>query len=151
MASTVLFTLGSGASATAVTLGSVLTVGGALMSAVGAAKSYDAQAQSAQYNANLQRQEASAEEARRRKAADRQMGTIRANRAKSGVTGEGTPLLVLAESAEQAEIDALSARWSGETSANLYEQQAKSARKAKPYAVGSSLLTGAANIGRSIQ
>ena len=139
-----LFTLGK---LGAVTLGDVLMVGGALMGAAGAAQAGRAEAQAAEYNAALSRQEAAAEESRRRRESQRQLAQIRAGRAKSGVTTEGTPLMVLAESAELAELDALSARWTGEASARLDEQRAKSARKAIPYAVGSSLLTGVSRIG----
>lgn len=135
--------------ATLGTLGTVAGVGGALASASGARQSLNAQSAAATHNANLARQEASAEEARRRRASSRNLSAIRTGISKSGVTSEGTPLLVLAESAEQAEIDALSARIGGDNSANLFERQAKSARKAIPFAVGSSLLTGAANLGRS--
>lgn len=132
------------------TLGTVAAVGGALTSAAAARQGLEAQASAASFNADLARQEASAEEARRRRASQRRLSSIRTGIAKSGVTTEGTPLLVLAESAEQAEIDALSARFGGANNARLFEQRAKSARKAVPFAVGSSLLTGATNIGRSL-
>jgi len=130
-----------------VTLGNVLSVAGLVTSAMGAGQQYDATADAAQYNAAVERNKAAAEEDRRRRESARQLGQIRAGRAKSGVTMEGTPLMVLAESAEMAELDALNARWSGETTARLDEQRAASARKAKPYAVGSSLLAGISKIG----
>ena len=126
------------------------TLVGSVMQAQGQKKQYEAEARSAEYNAAVTRQEANAEEARRRRESQRQLGAIKAGRAKSGVTMEGTPLLVLEESAELAEIDALSAQWSGQASAKLDEQRARSARKAIPYAVGASLLSGvssAATIG----
>ena len=144
---TVLFTVG----ASEVTLGTVATIasiGGTVMSAMGAAQQADAQAQSAAYNAQMARNEAQAEEARRRREAARQMGEMRTGIAKSGVAMEGTPLMVLAQSAEEAEIDALTARWQGKTSSDLYTAQAKSAKAAIPYAVGSSLLSGAAQLSR---
>lgn len=131
----------------AVTLGDVLTVGGGIMGAAGAAQQATAAARASEYNAATARMEAKAEEDRRRRESQRQMGALRAGLAKSGVTSEGTPLMVLAESAELAELDALSARWSGETSAKLSEQRARSARKSIPYTVGASLLSTAGKVG----
>ncbi len=115
-----------------------------LMSAAGQAKQGKAQAQAAEYNASVARMEATSEEARRRRDSDTAMGAMRTGRAKSGVTSEGTPMMVLAESAEMAELDALNARWSGETKSNLYKMEASSARKAIPYRVGATLLSGGA-------
>lgn len=124
-------------------IASMVAAGGsAVMEAQAQAQSLQSQAAAAEYNATVARQEAAAEEARRRRESKRQMGAMRAARAKSGVTAEGTPLLVAAESAEMAEIDALNARWTGESSARLDEARAKSAKRAIPYAVGSSLLSG---------
>lgn len=131
-------------------VGTAASIGGALIGAAGASQQHESEAQAADYNAAMARHEAEAEESRRRRESSRQLAQIRSGRAKSGVTTEGTPLMVLAESAELAEVDALSARWSGETSAKLDEQRARSARRAKPYAVGSALLGGMASLGSRI-
>ena len=117
-------------------------IGSTVISAIGQIKSGQAQAQAAEYNANLAKMEAKAEEARRRRESSQVMGKMRAGRAKSGVTAEGTPLLVQAESAEMAELDALNARWSGETQSDMYRRKASSARSAIPYTVGATLLGG---------
>ena len=117
-------------------------IGSTVISAIGQIKSGQAQAQAAEYNANLAKMEAKAEEARRRRESSAVMGKMRAGRAKSGVTAEGTPLLVQAESAEMAELDALNARWSGETQSDMYRRKASSARSAIPYTVGATLLGG---------
>jgi len=117
-------------------------IGSTIISSIGQIKSGQAQAQAAEYNANLAKMEAKAEEARRRRESKKVMGKMRAGRAKSGVTAEGTPLLVLAESAEMAELDALNARWSGETQSDMYKRKASSARSAIPYTVGATLLGG---------
>lgn len=138
-----LFTLGT----TAITLGDVLTVGSFLTGAFGSSQTYNAEAAAAEYNARIARIEAQAEEDRIRRQASRELGAIRANIGKSGVTGEGTPLLVLAESAELAELDAQNVRYMGEHGARLYEQRARSARKAIPYSIGASLLSGAGSLG----
>lgn len=123
-----------------------LMVASTAVSTIGAISQANAAAQAAEYNAAVARQEAAAEEARRRREAERQMGQIRAGRAKSGVTVEGSPLIVLADSAMEAEIDALNARWTGETSAKLYKMEARSARRAGIYNAGASLLSGASKI-----
>lgn len=138
-------------------LGGVVGAQGAKAAGAGQVQQAQADAAASDYNARITRQEAAAEESRRRRESARQLGQIRSGRAKSGVTMEGTPLMVLEESAELAEIDALSARWSGDASAKLDEQRARSARasipyinKATRYNVGASLLSGiagAASIG----
>ena len=133
---------------TAITLGDVLMVGGALTSAAGVAQTMSAQANAAEYNAKVTRMEGAAEEARRRKASELHLGQMRANIAKGGVAMAGTPLMMMAESAEMAEIDAVNARWSAESSATLDDYRARSTRQAKPYAVGASLLTGATGMAR---
>ena len=128
-------------------LGQTLTTVGALTGAMGAIQSGRAQVAANNYNAAQDRMEAAVEESRRRREGKRALGAIRAGISKSGVTTEGTPLMVLAESAADAEIDALNARWQGEASARQYEMRASAARKAIPYAVGASLLTGAGKLG----
>lgn len=117
-------------------------IGSTLFSAMGAAKAGKAQAQAAEYNASVSAMEGRAEEARRRRESSKVMGKIRSGRAKSGVTAEGTPLMVQAESAEMAELDALNARWSGQTQSDMHKRQASSARSAIPYTVGATLLGG---------
>lgn len=134
---------------TAFTIGDALALGSALTSVAGATGSARADAQAAEYNAALARNEARAEENRVRRLAGRELGQIRAGIAKSGVTTEGSPLLALAESAELAELDALNVRYSGESSASLYEQRAKSSRRSIPYSVGTGILKGVSAIGRS--
>jgi len=133
-------------------VGAVTNVIGTMQQSKAAQASANAQAQAAAYNQQLAQQEASAEEARRRRMAAAQMGAIRSGIAKSGASMEGTPLAVLASSAEQAEMDALNARWEGRISSNLYGMEASAARsraaaekKALPFAVGSSLLSSAAS------
>jgi len=70
---------------------------------------------------------------------------------KAGVDMSGTPLLVMEESAEQGELDALAIRYGGDVAAararseaNLYKMQSSSAKKTGYASAGSSLLTGAA-------
>ena len=121
---------------TLMTLGTVASVAGSIQAGNAAKKA-------AEYNAATKEAEAQAEEYRRRQAARRQIGSIRAGVAKSGAAFEGTPLMVLAESAANAEIDALNARWSGGTQANLYRMEGRQAQRAGYIRAGTSLLTAA--------
>lgn len=138
----------------------LMLIGSTAMTAMGQIQQSKAAQQSAAYNAQLaerdaeiSRQQSAVEEARVRRESARDIGRIRAGISKSGVTFEGTPLLVLAESAEMAELDALNVRWTGENAvsaskseATLQRMKGASAKKALPFAVGSTLLSGGADI-----
>lgn len=145
MAATALFTVGG----QAFTLGNALTVGTTLMSMGATAAQYDAQIAAARYNATLAQQEASQESNRRRQQGARQLAAIRQARAKSGVTFEGSPLLVAAESAAQIELDALNAQMVGRSEKQLHLQRAKGYRSGRTLAVGTSLLKGGGSLLRS--
>ncbi|CAB4140174.1 hypothetical protein UFOVP669_12 [uncultured Caudovirales phage] len=97
----------------------------------------------AQYNARSAEMEAASREQAQRAQSQRQLGTIRANIGKSGATSEGTPLLVLADSAANAEIDALNTRFTGLRQAALYRAEGANARKASYLRAGASLLSDA--------
>lgn len=142
------FLLGLGASAgTAATIGTVASVAGTAFSVIGALKGGRAESGAAQFNADSARMEAQSRENAQRAAAQRQLGTIRAGVSKSGATMEGTPLMVLAESAANAEIDALNTRYSGQREAALYESRGRNAKTAGYMRAGTSLLS---SVGRII-
>lgn len=124
---------------TALTLGSGL-------SAMGSIRSGQAQAGAAEYNARLANIEAGSKAMQARRTGQQYIGAARAGRAKSGVTAEGTPLLAIAESAANAEIDALNAQWGGRMEAGLYRAQGRSAKQAGYIGAGTSLLAGTARI-----
>lgn len=121
----------------------LMMIASSAISTMGQVQQANAAARASEYNARVTEMEAKAEEARVRRESAKRMGAIRTGIAKSGVTTQGTPLLVLAESAELAELDALNVRWSGETGANLDRMRARSARASIPYTVGAGLLAGA--------
>jgi len=88
-----------------------------------------------EYNASLMREKARItretakyEEARLRKTVGRVKSRQRALYAKAGVTFEGSPLEVMVETATEAEMDALMIRYIGETEARGLEMEAISAR-----------------------
>lgn len=98
----------------------LMTVAGAATSAVGQIKSGNSANQAMQYNAKVAEQAGKAAETsaefeafKINRAAQRLAGQQRAGYAASGVTQSGTPLLVELESASEAEMDMMIARWNG--------------------------------------
>lgn len=116
---------------------SALVLAGAstAMSVSGQIAAGKAQQAQANYNAAVaerdavaQRQAAAAQEQIIRARAARMLSKQRALYAKAGVTMEGTPLAVLADQAQQAELDALTARYEGEIGAQRSQSQAAGLR-----------------------
>lgn len=130
----------------AMTLGATLGTVGTAVSALGALRGGQAEAGAANYNAEMARRDASAKETAQRVGQQRQLSSIRSSVGKSGATMEGTPLMVLAESAANAEIDALNTRYTGIAESNLYSSRAKNARSAGNIRAGTSLLSGMGRI-----
>lgn len=139
-------------------LATVLLVASTALSAVGSLAKASAEASAARMSADIARQQAAAlrqagaEEARRRRqAGERLLGTQLARFAKSGVvTDEGTPLLVMMETAREIERDALLSQLGFETEARtkdieaqLFRRQARAARVGGAVGAGQSLLSGA--------
>lgn len=145
---------GAGAAATsglfgaggAFSLGTTLSTVGGIAGAAGALSAGRSQQQASNYNAESARIEAESRAAAQRAENTRRMGTLRANIGKSGATSAGTPLLVLAESAANAEIDALNTLYTGQRQSDLYRMQGSNARRAGNINAGTSLLTTAGRI-----
>jgi hypothetical protein len=100
----------------------------------------------AQFNAQTAEQEAASKATLIRSQAARQIGATRAQIGKSGATTAGTPLMVLAESAANAEIDALNATYTGARQAALYRAGGANAKSQGRVAAGTALLNNAARI-----
>lgn len=96
----------------------------------------------AEMNIDLAKAEAASKERLQRDRARRMISETRASIGKSGATTAGTPLMVLADSAAEAEIDALNTRWGANTQSNIYRATGRNARKASTARAGASLLTG---------
>ena len=140
-------------------MGPELMIAGAVLGAVGQAKQskgeqqqYKASAAAADYNARASEMEGEAEARRIRTQSGKTLGKMRSTISKSGVTMQGSPVLAMAESAEMGELDAATALWSATNESTLYRgkaaserRAARTAKKALPFAIGSSLLTGAGN------
>jgi len=113
-----------------------------------------ANARMAEYQAGQARDAAKLKADQYRKEADRKMATIRARYSASGVsTTEGTPLLVLMESAEEVAADELRIKRGGEQTAWGLLQEASiqraggsSAASQGAWGAGASLLGGASRL-----
>ena len=130
---------------------------GTAISAVGAIQQGKAAKKAAEYNAAVQRNQAIAARQKAEFDADRaraQAAALRSKQrtafAKGGVALEGTPLLVLEQTAEAQELDAQAILYGGEVSATGYEAQAglseiegAAAQQAGVFGAGATLLTGA--------
>jgi hypothetical protein len=127
-------------------VGTAAAIGGTLMQAGAARSAGQASEASANFNAESAKIEAQSRENAQRVEAARNQGRIRANIGKSGVTSEGTPLMVLAESAANAEIDALNTNYTGQRQAAVYKAGGINARRAGNVQAGTSLLSGATKI-----
>lgn len=136
----------------------------AVVGAAGALQAGAAQAEAAEFNAAVSEQEAKRarqaaafEEQRVRDAARRVAGAQRAAIGASGIGFEGSPLLVMAETAEEAEIDALAVRFSGsaaearaKSQATLDRLEARQARTTGFFKAGASILGGAKGIAEAL-
>lgn len=124
----------------------LLGFGGTVMQAAALNMQGQAAAETAKFNAATQRMQGAAAERQSRTESGRQIRSIRARIAKSGVTFEGTPTMVLAESAANAEIDALNARWTTQRQAAITEFEGRAAQQAGRLQAGAALITGAARL-----
>ena len=153
----------AGAITTAVTLGDAFTVVGAVTSGLGALSAGQAQSDMAEYNAAVAanqaiaaQQSAAFDEEQHRAKLAKLISTQKANAGASGIDpNTGSPLSVMADTAEQGELDALAIRYGGQVGASratsqatLDKMQAKAARIGGYYGAGTSLLTGASRLGR---
>lgn len=152
-------------------IGTILSIAGFGMSAMGAlgqgqAAAADARAQAAvaEYNARVQEQEARAIRAqaeykakRQAEEAERYASSLRAGMGASGVvTSEGTPLMIEAKQAAESELENLIIGYQGQVGANralsqasfdrmqadIYKRKASSASRAGWMGAGTTLLTG---------
>lgn len=86
-------------------------------------------AEVSEHNAIISRAAADREAEQIRKESRRYQGAIRAGIGKAGVTSEGTPIMVMAESAMNAELDALNIAFRGAQQAQAHLTQAKQIRR----------------------
>lgn len=115
-----------------------------LFSAVGTAAQGFSAADVARYNAKQERTASIAKESEYRIQAGRQLGEQTVALATSGANVAGdTPLLLLGESARNAELDALTIRQTGNARANAYSKQSQADQIGGVIGAGATLLGGA--------
>lgn len=132
---------------------------GAAVSAMGAMSAAKAQTQAANYNAQLAernasvvREQTSAQIELQRRQADQVHGSLIAKVGAAGVTMDGSPMDVLQNSIANAVLDEHTIKYKGEMQARGYQEsaaldrfQGKTATRQGYYHAASSLLTGAGN------
>lgn len=130
-------------------ISTAVSVASAVMQGQQASRAAKYNARVAENNAIAARQTAEFEEARQRQRASRVLASQRAALGASGVALEGSPLLAMADSAEQAELDALAIRYSGSVEEARHKSQAaadrlqaSAARRAGYFGAATSLLRG---------
>lgn len=133
---------GAGTAAAATGWGTYAAYAATAISALSAVQQGKAAGDAAEFNAEMAGSEAASRERAQREEAMRRIGSIRSQLGKSGATTAGTPLLVLAESAANAEIDALNTRTNGGLQQALYRSSGRNARTAGTIRAGTSLLAG---------
>lgn len=126
---------------------------GTVIAAAGALYAYQSQNDAARRAERLGRMQAA--EAKRaaeyqlyvqRKQTEKLLSKQRAAYAKAGVTAEGTPMLVLAETADDAAREAAEIRRRGYATADAYMMDAKNKSKTLQAGAFGSLITGASNV-----
>ena len=138
-------------------VGAIAALAGAAVSAYGAIQQGEAAAATGKYNARVAqqqadaaRQAAAANAETKRRELDRVLGAQRARYGASGVIGsEGSPLLVMMQSEEEAALDVARVRYGGtaqayglEAEARLSRFQGKQARRQGYLQAAGAILTG---------
>jgi hypothetical protein len=124
----------------------ILMLGGTALSAMGSIRQGQAAEMSANFNAESARMQGEAKEAVQRRDSQRVFGQTRAAIGKSGITTAGTPMTVIAESAANAEIDALNTQFGSLREEALYRARGKYDKQAAYMQAGATLLGGASKI-----
>lgn len=129
--------------------GSAVSAMGMIQQGKAAERAANYNAAIAENNATLAKNKALAEETMVRNRTARQVGTAGAAIGASGITVEGTPLDVLAETVQLGELDALTTRWKGTVEASgfkdnavLERMQGKAAMKNAQWGAAGTLLSG---------
>lgn len=138
----------------------IAAIAGVVIAAAGAAVSGIQQSNMNKYNAKVAKNNAisaqrigRAEEMKQRRDAYRRMGAMRAAYGAAGVNLTGSPIDILADSAMEEELDALTIRYNYNSQAQGYQSQsmldrrrAQSALYAGGFEAGTTLLTGGAGV-----
>lgn len=134
---------------------------GAVVSGLGAMAQAKAQQEQEEYKAKLERRQAMIQREagafKGRKQADevkRALGKQRAGYASSGLALEGSPAMVIEESAEEGALDVAAIRWNSnlqeqthEYNAKVHDMNAKAAKQAAAFALLTPIIGGVAKMG----
>lgn len=141
----------------AVAIGAITSVAGALSAGEGEANFHEYNARVAENNAISERRRAAEEANRVEKENSDKISRQINGYLSSGVTMQGTPVVVLANDTVNAEVSRLRALYDGEAAARYYDNlagsdrlQAREARKAGKRKAGETLLTAAFGIGSAV-
>ena len=121
---------------------------GSVVSAAGSISAGNAQKKAAQQNAALARIQAEEDARRSRRQSNGLMGRQRAVVAASGTTLEGSPLLIVQDTAAEAETEIRHILRGGEARASAYQQSGNAAGQAALIDAGATLLSG---VGRALR
>jgi hypothetical protein len=131
----------------------VVAAAGTTMSAISASNAAKYNADVAEQNAIAERNRAQYEENAHRRNVQKLLSAQRALYGKANVEMEGSPLLVMEDTAGQGELDALAIRFGGDiaaakqrSAANLARMQGSSALTSGYVSAGTSLLTSASKV-----
>ena len=136
--------------AVAAAVSAVAGAGGAVYSGEMQKKAADYNADVANVNALMAQNKAKADEQAHRAMVAKILSSQRALYGKSGLSMEGSPLLVMEDTALQGELDALTIRYGGDVAAanarsqaNLQRMQGRAAQTSGYISAGTTLLSGA--------
>ena len=124
----------------------ILQGAGSLFNAMGAIREGAQADKTAEFNADQVREAANIKAEQIKEESRRILATQRARYGASGVTMEGSPLLVQLESARNAKLDEMMVRYSGEKQARIMDWEGKQAKTASYWKAGNSILTGASGM-----
>ena len=124
-----------------------IAIAGSVVSAAGSIAAGNAQKKAATQNAALARMQAEEDARRSRRLSDALMGRQRAAVASSGTTMEGSPLLIVQDTAAEAETEIRHILRGGAARANAYLEAGSAAAQAGFIGAGSTLLSG---VGRAL-
>lgn len=120
---------------------------GAVIGAAGSISAANAEKKAAQQNAALARMQAQEDARRAKRQSDALIGQQRAVTGASGTTIEGSPLLIVQDSAREAEIEIRHILAGGAARARAYQQAGRAAAQTGFIDAGSTLLSG---VGRAL-
>lgn len=115
------------AAGAALAIGAGVNAFAALFEGEATARAAEYNAQIERLNATIARQNAAEAERRFRRMSKKRMGSMRAARGASGLALDGSALDAMADSAMQEELDALTVRYQGEMQARTHEANARMA------------------------